>query len=395
MNRLITSVITLMLCLPVMGQYLETFGVPNKGILSGGNCTGVSLASCSNVDLMGVDWTLGGNFSGIDAEGFFTSGGAIQISDIDEPIYWASPTLNISSAGSVTLTVTMSIAAGSDWDIGELAGSVDFLDVRYSIDGGVFTSIPNINDCISSGFTISASGCTAIEGPVTFSPSISGITGNSLDIQVWTDVNSGTTDIAFLEEISVPNANVSVVLPVELTSFTAQKQRSDVELNWTTVTEKDNEKFEIEHSSDQRSFRKIGEVLGNGTTDETQDYSFLHTDPEPGTNFYRLKQLDVDGQFEYSKIVSVTLGLTGGQAGDFYPNPATPGMVSLSYMTAETTQLKSYVYDLQGREISVQNHELTAGTTTVAYDFQRLQKGVYLVRLEGNGAPEFRKLFIQ
>lgn len=110
------------------------------------------------------------------------------------------------------------------------------------------------------------------------------------------------------------------LLPVELTYFRGKMEQGDVVLNWQTATEKDNAWFEIEHSSQgTETFSTIGKVSGQGNSNTLQDYSFRHAQPSPGPNYYRLKQVDFDGQHEYSNIVGVTV--RGQQELSVYPNP--------------------------------------------------------------------------
>ena len=92
------------------------------------------------------------------------------------------------------------------------------------------------------------------------------------------------------------------VLPVELTSFEAVRIEDNIRLEWTTASELNNDYFEVLKSYDGEAFSVIGYVDGNGTSSEVIDYSY--TDSEPKQAYYRLRQLDYDGQFEYSDVVA-------------------------------------------------------------------------------------------
>jgi hypothetical protein len=97
-------------------------------------------------------------------------------------------------------------------------------------------------------------------------------------------------------------------LPVELLYFTGEAQAEDVLLKWETASENNNSHFEIEHSTDGLEFVEIGSVRGAGTTTEQKYYDFLDEAPVTGENYYRLRQVDFDGNFEYSNIVVVVFG---------------------------------------------------------------------------------------
>lgn len=111
-------------------------------------------------------------------------------------------------------------------------------------------------------------------------------------------------------------------LPIELVDFTAKKLNNSTELAWSTSSERNNSHFEIERSADGRNWSNIGEVKGNDTQERVNNYTFRDERPLSGMNYYRLKQVDFNGNYEYSRAVSVrfsdrTLGLSVS------PNPAT------------------------------------------------------------------------
>ena len=111
---------------------------------------------------------------------------------------------------------------------------------------------------------------------------------------------------------------ISIKLPVTLVSFEGHSENNQTKLTWKTISETNNKGFEIERSADARTFEKIGFVDGSGDTKEMKVYHF--TDPAPFSNtYYRLKQIDFDGQFEYSKVVAV--GKDDAIA-NVFPNPA-------------------------------------------------------------------------
>lgn len=111
-----------------------------------------------------------------------------------------------------------------------------------------------------------------------------------------------------------------VPLPVELVSFNATLlENKTVELTWETATELNNAHFEIQKSTDGERFQSIGLVEGAGTTTETQSYGFIDTELSL-TNYYRLKQVDFDGAFEYSEVLVVRLNKSNTNY-EIFPNP--------------------------------------------------------------------------
>ncbi len=111
-------------------------------------------------------------------------------------------------------------------------------------------------------------------------------------------------------------------LPVTLTSFTGQSSNNQNELRWQTAEEVQNEGFEVERSSNAKSFERIGFVKGALESKEANNYNFTDSQPLAGTNYYRLKQLDSDGGFAYSRIIAI-MPTSDESLLVLYPNPTT------------------------------------------------------------------------
>ncbi len=186
-----------------------------------------------------------------------------------------------------------------------------------------------------------------------------------------------------------------VVLPVELTSFSANVNNGNVVLNWTTATELNNQGFEVERKIADGQFITIGHVQGNGTTTETKEYSFTDANAQIGNYTYRLKQVDFNGTFEYSNeiFVDVTapLEFTLDQN---YPNPFNP-TTTINFSIAEPSFVKLAVYNLLGEEVKVlKNENMSAGTFNVSFDAASLPSGMYLYKIETAKYSSVRKMML-
>lgn len=115
-----------------------------------------------------------------------------------------------------------------------------------------------------------------------------------------------TVEVDFEGSTVIHNFQISAFLPVELINFNGRLLEEFVQLNWATAVEVDNSHFEIQRSSDGNTFYTIGRVEGQGTTYQDNYYRFLDRKPGFGNNFYRLKQVDFDGTFEYSSVVNIS-----------------------------------------------------------------------------------------
>lgn len=126
---------------------------------------------------------------------------------------------------------------------------------------------------------------------------------NNNPIAVWQDERSSTTS----DDIYTSLQPSQAPLPVSLFSFTATYLSSYVSLQWKTATEINSDHFDVERSSDGVHFSKIGTVASSNNSSAESDYTFTDTNPVNGISYYRLKQVDIDGQFTYSIIISVKI----------------------------------------------------------------------------------------
>ena len=108
----------------------------------------------------------------------------------------------------------------------------------------------------------------------------------------------------------IPNNNYACSfvagLPIELVSFTGNCNSKSVSLNWTTASEINNDYFTIERAQDAINFKELRKFDGAANNNQTINYSFIDTEPLTGTSYYRLKQTDFDGQFNYFNTIAVT-----------------------------------------------------------------------------------------
>jgi hypothetical protein len=185
----------------------------------------------------------------------------------------------------------------------------------------------------------------------------------------------------------------SVVIPVELSSFTAITNGNEITLHWTTATELNNLGFEVQRSSKDKEFSTVGFVEGNGTTTEQQSYNFSDRNLNTGKYYYRLKQVDYDGSFEYSNMVEVEITPSSFSLSQNYPNPFNPStMIKYSIPTSEFVTLK--VFDVLGNEVAtLVNEEKPAGGYEVEFN-GKYSSGVYFYKLQIGSFVETKKMVL-
>jgi hypothetical protein len=178
-------------------------------------------------------------------------------------------------------------------------------------------------------------------------------------------------------------------LPVELLYFTATVNNNEVGLSWATASEINNNFFTLERSADMLSVEIIGQVQGAGNSNQTLAYQFTDLHPLPGTSYYRLKQTDFDGSFEYSDWTTATLEITKKQTLEivniFYNSDHT--VVRAKVQPGEP--LKIQVFDLFGKEVF--SHEYVPEKSTIEHTFSHYKKGLYIIRLTDNYNFQTRK----
>ena len=190
-------------------------------------------------------------------------------------------------------------------------------------------------------------------------------------------------------------------LPVELSLFTANVLKSGgVKLDWRTETEVSNYGFEVQKSEDrskESEWKTIGFVEGHGNSNSPKDYSFTDNSAGYGKYSYRLKQIDTDGQFEYSKVIEVDAGnIPGGFVLEQnYPNPFNPS-TTIKFALAETQSAKLIIYDVLGNEVTVPFNGTAEGGKVyeTEFDAANLSSGIYFYRLETKSRTENRKMLL-
>lgn len=188
----------------------------------------------------------------------------------------------------------------------------------------------------------------------------------------------------------------TTIVPVELLSFTASAEANVVTLDWSTATELNNHGFEIERSSDKTNWRLIGFREGKGSTSEPQKYSFsdILSEIAPSKLYYRLKQLDFSGDFEYSNIVEIEIVPSEFSLAQNYPNPFNPS-TNISYQLPAYGFVSLKVYDVLGNEVAtLVNEEQKAGVYSINFNAQTFSSGVYYYQLKSGNNIQTKKMIL-
>ena len=207
-------------------------------------------------------------------------------------------------------------------------------------------------------------------------------------VPVWTDERAGGFDM------DIYTGQIPPIVPVELISFTHRIVNGKVTLIWVTATELNNMGFEIQRSLDNNIFVTIGFVGGKGNSTTNQYYSF--TDESiPGKIYYRLKQVDFNGSYNYSQIIEVD-GVTVStiQLQQNYPNPFNPN-TTIKYQLGNDGFVNLKVFNSLGEQVAEPvNQFQKGGSHQLIFEAKDLPSGIYVYQLSSGNYTESKKMIL-
>ena len=189
-------------------------------------------------------------------------------------------------------------------------------------------------------------------------------------------------------------------LPIDLLSFTASHKDEMILLEWETASETNNEWFTIEKSNDGWDFEEVITIPGAGNSNQLLSYEAIDENPYNGISYYRLKQTDFDGQYEYSKMVPVNFNKDMGMSIALWPNPAIDYlMISINHeldqameITLENTETTISIYNAQGE--ALKQGQVVTITENYRIDLSMLEPGMYFLIINSKNGTN-KKSFIK
>ena len=318
-----------------------------------------------------------------------------------------------SMSGTGTITHTEALNAPSAMDVGGLGAVITSVQDLGSIQvvRGFTVQTSGSNSGIMRWYDITPTNNTALDATLVFNyneSELNGIAEANLGLFKSTDGGTnwmmvgGTVD-ADANTVTASGINsfsrwtlgdVTAPLPVELSSFAANTTGNSVELRWITQTETNTKSFEIQRS-DGNNWVKISDMKANGTTSEVSHYSFVDKNLLPGTYNYRLKIIDENGTFRFSKTIEAVVSAPAKfSLSQNYPNPFNP-VTKLSYELPFDSKVNLSVFNMLGQKVmDVVNEFQNAGTYERTIDASTLSSGIYIYQLSANNIKITKRMIL-
>jgi hypothetical protein len=174
------------------------------------------------------------------------------------------------------------------------------------------------------------------------------------------------------------NGTTNALLPAELIRFQASLQPQMVLLNWATASEINNAGFEIQRSIDGHTFEKIDFVEGRGSSTIINEYLFEDFEVQKDMQYYyRLKQIDYDGRFEFSEVVTISNSSNTTTVGELYPNPVKSNDLTTKIFAEARNDIHISIFENSGKLISIQRYTIEKGNNLISLDITKLSNGLY------------------
>lgn len=210
----------------------------------------------------------------------------------------------------------------------------------------------------------------------------------------WFKADTKPGDGTYDGDAPTPSLTTEAVLPVRLAEFTVKPDGKKVKIEWVTAFEQNNDRFEIERSSDSRTWKTIATIKGNGTTSQKSNYQAFDNLPLKGLNYYRVKQYDLNGKAYASDIRSLKM-LIENSLISVFPNPA-KSVINFTLSDYSGKNIVATLTNNNGRMIHTETiKNIQANTTYTLNTRQQPAPGIYVLHLKGDGLSESIKVVVQ
>lgn len=313
--------------------------------------------------------------------------------------------LNSNAKAGITITAITNNgdwSSATTWSLSRAPASGDDVVIPAGL-----TVVVDINSPTYSAMTITVNGTLHFDGGQKINMDCDGYvylgaTGQLTGDNPGAKINiCGTTTWTGPGPTTGPTSYGTNPLPIELTSFTAELDNTLVKLKWSTATEVNNDYFTIERSKNGFTFETVTEVNGAGNSSSPKNYSALDKSPLEGTSYYRLKQTDFNGKYDYSQLIAIDYKNTStGCVLNVYPNPCMGGPCNIDLAECnneDNPEITVELIDAAGNRVYSHIPERDSkGSFTLSIDkSNNLKPGVYIVRGVSKSEQYNKKMIIK
>ncbi|MBC8034186.1 MAG: T9SS type A sorting domain-containing protein [Chitinophagaceae bacterium] len=222
------------------------------------------------------------------------------------------------------------------------------------------------------------------------------------DINIWSDMNATGLDDATNNRVSIASLNASdlykwwvlverdFALPLRFLTFVVQNKDNHAKLIWTTSDEVNVKDFTIQRSFNGTDFTSIGDIASTGNI--TNQYDFTDLANLSGTIYYRLKENDLDGSSEYSKIRTITIH--NSQLLQIFPNPVLNGKIMIDVSSVPAGRYTFSLYDPQSKLVFLKSLHFNKNLVEIILDIQT-RKGIYMAVITGPNTLFIKRILIE
>ncbi|MGB8195217.1 MAG: PKD domain-containing protein [Chitinophagaceae bacterium] len=357
----------------------KTITLPLSSVSLNGNSStdpdgSVVRASWAMISGPGGGWIE--NSAGINTNVHYLNQGVykFELTVVDNRAGWSKDTLTV-TVNPTYANIPPVASAGTDEIVIEPAFSLD-ASLSYDPDG--FISTYNWRQV--GGPAAATLTCNTCPNPV-----IAGLlTGTyALELEVVDNIGARTKDTVYI-------TGTNAVAPVDFLYFKGKNLGKNNILQWATANEFDNAGFEVQRSADGREFTTIAFINGAGISTQTREYAFTDASAVQGVSYYRLRQVDYDKQFKYTRVININ-NANSKLSLEYYPNPVV-SQITVELQSADKGLVRTRLLSMEGRvlkEISVQksNEAYTEKLSTLD-----LQPGMYWLEISMGEWREIRKI---
>ncbi|HYF33156.1 MAG TPA: T9SS type A sorting domain-containing protein [Chitinophagaceae bacterium] len=348
----------------------------------------VTLSGSASTDLDGsimrASWAIiqspgGGwmqNANTINAQAHNLSQGVyrFELTVVDNRAGWAKDTVTI-TVNPTSANLPPVAAAGNDAVTAQPSVALDATS-SYDPDGFISNyAWRQVGGPGAAGVT-----CTTCPNPVVTMP---GAGTYALELEVIDNIGARTKDTVYITEMTA-------VVPVDFLYFKGKNIGKNNILQWATANEFNNLGFEVQRSSDGMNYTTVTFVKGAGTATQISDYSYTDQNAPQQVSYYRLRQVDTDKQYKYSRVITIN-NANSKLSLEYYPNPVTD-QLQVQLQSADKGAMRIRLLSMDGKVVREQNLRKDQEILSSRLDVRQLQPGMYIIEIVTKDWTEIRKL---